>query len=148
MTIDVIITPIGSLKITSHQGKIYDVKIGDDKREIINNPHIKQDVKNYFSGKSFQFVSRLKIEGTSFQRQVWQTIMTIPYGTTMTYQDVAISIGRPTACRAVANACGQNKLALFIPCHRVIGKHNLGGYYWGSWIKKWLLAWEWYVNNT
>lgn len=81
--------------------------------------------------------------GTSFQQRVWQALLTIPYGDTRSYRDIANQIGHPNAVRAVANACGANPISLLIPCHRVI-RHNgdLGGYRWGSERKRWLLARE------
>jgi AraC family transcriptional regulator, regulatory protein of adaptative response / methylated-DNA-[protein]-cysteine methyltransferase len=74
----------------------------------------------------------LDIRGTAFQRQVWEALRAIPFGTTTTYTEVARSIGRPNAVRAVASACASNKLAIVIPCHRVIrGDGGLAGFGWG-----------------
>ena len=85
----------------------------------------------------------LDIRGTAFQEQVWQALQTIPAGQTMTYSDLANQIGKPNAVRAVGTACGANKLAVIIPCHRVIGKDGkLTGYRWGTDIKAKLLAYE------
>ena len=74
----------------------------------------------------------LDISGTAFQKLVWKALMEIPPGITATYGEVAAKIGRVEASRAVAGACAANKIALFIPCHRVV-RHNgdLGGYRWG-----------------
>ncbi|WP_353614822.1 bifunctional DNA-binding transcriptional regulator/O6-methylguanine-DNA methyltransferase Ada [Mangrovibacter phragmitis] len=85
----------------------------------------------------------LDIRGTVFQQQVWQQLQRIPYGETRTYQQVAAEIGRPAAFRAVASACAANKLALIIPCHRVV-RHDglLAGYRWGVARKAALLAKE------
>jgi AraC family transcriptional regulator of adaptative response/methylated-DNA-[protein]-cysteine methyltransferase len=74
----------------------------------------------------------LDIRGTAFQEQVWQALRTIPPGATATYAEIAERIGRPTATRAVANACGQNRIAVLIPCHRVVRTDgSAGGYRWG-----------------
>jgi AraC family transcriptional regulator, regulatory protein of adaptative response / methylated-DNA-[protein]-cysteine methyltransferase len=74
----------------------------------------------------------LDIRGTAFQRQVWEALRAIPSGTTATYAEVARTIGRPSAVRAVARACASNELAVVIPCHRVVrGDGGLGGYRWG-----------------
>jgi len=95
----------------------------------------------------FRHLARLPlvIRGTAFQRAVWDAARSIPPGTQVTYADLAARIGRPTATRAVANALGQNRIALAIPCHRVvpaqIGKGN-GGYRWGAGRKAALLASE------
>lgn len=77
--------------------------------------------------------------GTEFQENVWSRICEIPRGQTKTYKQIAEEIGHPTSYRAVANACGQNRLAILIPCHRVVAKSGLGGYRWGSDMKKRLL---------
>ena len=82
----------------------------------------------------------LDIRGTAFQRRVWEALRAIPTGSTATYAEVARSIGRPSASRAVASACGSNELAVAIPCHRVIRSDGgLGGYRWGIDRKRALL---------
>ena len=85
----------------------------------------------------------LDIQGTAFQRRVWKALQNIPAGTTATYSDVAEQIGRPKAVRAVANACASNKIAVAVPCHRVVRRDgNLGGYKWGLDRKQELLKRE------
>ncbi len=85
----------------------------------------------------------LDIRGTAFQEQVWRALMTIRAGETKTYSEVAKAIGKPKAVRAVASACGANKIAVIIPCHRVIGKDgSVTGYRWGTERKQKLLARE------
>lgn len=85
----------------------------------------------------------LDIRGTAFQQQVWQALRAIPCGETMSYQQLASAIGKPKAVRAVASACGANKLAIVIPCHRVIrGDGALSGYRWGIARKAQLLQRE------
>ena len=75
----------------------------------------------------------LDIQGTVFQRRVWEAIREIPVGETKTYADIAKEIDQPTAARAVANACGANRLAVVIPCHRVRRSDGgIGGYRWGE----------------
>lgn len=87
--------------------------------------------------------SKLEINGTIFQKKVWKEICKIPLGTTISYKELAIKIGHPKAYRAVASACSQNKLALIIPCHRVIGSNgDLCDYRWGENIKEKLIAFE------
>ena len=91
----------------------------------------------------------LDIRGTAFQRQVWEALRAIPSGTTTTYTEVARSIGRPSAVRAVANACASNKLAIVIPCHRVIRSDGgLGGFGWGIERKRAMLDCEAEGRNT
>lgn len=85
----------------------------------------------------------LYVRGTPFQVQVWRALLEIPPGSLTTYSEVAETIGRPGASRAVANAIGDNPIAWLIPCHRVIRKGgHLGGYRWGLPRKKVMLAWE------
>ena len=85
----------------------------------------------------------LDLRGTAFQRQVWENLQRIPFGTTTTYSGLAASMGRPEAVRAVARACAQNPVSLAVPCHRVVGKDgDLTGYRWGVPRKRALLAKE------
>ncbi|MEY2344133.1 methylated-DNA--[protein]-cysteine S-methyltransferase [Proteus mirabilis] len=75
----------------------------------------------------------LDIQGTVFQQKVWRALLDIPFGCTMTYQEIAQKIGSPKSYRAVANACASNKLAVAIPCHRVIRQNGeISGYRWGD----------------
>lgn len=88
------------------------------------------------------------IQGTAFQRRVWKALQAIPPGRTASYREVAAAIGQPTAHRAVARACSANKLALAIPCHRVVRTDGqLGGYRWGLERKRRLLEREKAVNE-
>ncbi len=85
----------------------------------------------------------LDIQGTAFQRRVWEVLQAIPAGATLSYKDVAARLGSPNAVRAVAGACAANKLAVAIPCHRVVGAGGaLSGYRWGIGRKRALLARE------
>lgn len=81
--------------------------------------------------------------GTAFQQRVWQQLRAIPPGTTATYTDLAVAVGRPRASRAVGSACGRNLLAPFVPCHRAVrADGSLGGYFYGLSVKAWLLQHE------
>jgi AraC family transcriptional regulator of adaptative response/methylated-DNA-[protein]-cysteine methyltransferase len=85
----------------------------------------------------------IELIGTAFQQRVWQALMKIPRGQTRSYAQLAQSLGRPTAARAVARACAQNRLAVVVPCHRIIrGDGSLGGYRWGLPLKDQLLKRE------
>ncbi|HQR07372.1 MAG TPA: methylated-DNA--[protein]-cysteine S-methyltransferase, partial [Gemmatales bacterium] len=98
------------------------------------------ELEEYFAGKRQTFSLPLKPVGTRFQMRVWQGLQKIPYGTTLSYEQLAIEIGQPTASRAVGLANGANPLSILIPCHRVVNKNGqLGGYGGGIWRKQILL---------
>jgi AraC family transcriptional regulator of adaptative response/methylated-DNA-[protein]-cysteine methyltransferase len=100
-------------------------------------------IVSHLSGRSPHLDLPLDIQATSFQWQVWRALAAIPYGSTRSYGEVAATIGRPTAARAVARACATNPAALVVPCHRVVPKAGgVGGYRWGVARKKTLLASE------
>ena len=85
----------------------------------------------------------LHLRGTNFQIKVWEALLNIPSGTVVSYEDIAVSIGMPSAARAVSNAVARNPIPVIIPCHRVIRKAGaFGGYRWGTARKKALLGWE------
>jgi methylated-DNA-[protein]-cysteine S-methyltransferase len=85
----------------------------------------------------------LELEGTDFQKKVWNELLNIQYGETKSYLQISKILGDVSAIRAVANANGQNRISIIIPCHRVIGSNgNLTGYAGGIWRKKWLLDHE------
>jgi len=97
----------------------------------------------YFDGKRSAFTVPLHLVGTPFQEQVWKGLRAIPYGETRSYAAQAMSIGRPSAVRAVARANGDNRISIIIPCHRVVGSDgSLTGYGGGLWRKRALLALE------
>jgi methylated-DNA-[protein]-cysteine S-methyltransferase len=86
---------------------------------------------------------KLRPEGTDFQKKVWEVLKSIPYGTTVSYGEVAKAVGNPKACRAVGMANNKNPIMIMIPCHRVIGANGkLVGYGGGLEIKEWLLSLE------
>jgi AraC family transcriptional regulator of adaptative response/methylated-DNA-[protein]-cysteine methyltransferase len=104
---------------------------------------LRTQLDEYFAGGRTVFDVPLGTPGTEFQRQVWQALRTIPAGETRSYADIARLIGRPTAVRAVARANGDNRLAILIPCHRVVGSDgSLTGYGGGLWRKQRLLDLE------
>ena len=85
----------------------------------------------------------LHLRGTNFQIKVWEALLNIPSGTVVSYEDIAVSIGMPSAARAVSNAVARNPIPVIVPCHRVIRKAGAyGGYRWGTARKKALLGWE------
>jgi methylated-DNA-[protein]-cysteine S-methyltransferase len=97
----------------------------------------------YFAGTRTEFVLPLDFGGTEFQRSVWTALLTIPYGETRSYGDIARQIGRPAAVRAVGAANGRNPISIVAPCHRVIGANGkLTGFAGGLETKEYLLALE------
>lgn len=113
------------------------------KKERTAFDELQTQLDEYFAGKRQHFDIALDTVGTQFQQDVWQTLQSIGYGKTISYQDEAEQMGKPTAMRAVANANGKNKISIVIPCHRVIRKSgDLGGYGGGLWRKRFLLALE------
>lgn len=100
-------------------------------------------LNEYFQGKRREFDVPLLFLGSDFQKSVWDELVKIPYGTTVTYGDIAQRLGNPRQVRAVANACGVNALCIIAPCHRVIGSHGkLTGYSGGLDKKQYLLDLE------
>jgi AraC family transcriptional regulator of adaptative response/methylated-DNA-[protein]-cysteine methyltransferase len=110
------------------------------------NSHLEtlvSQLDDYFKGKLKRFSLPLVTPGTEFQKSVWTELQNIPFGATRSYKEVAKLIGLPRSIRAVANANGMNRIAIIIPCHRVIGNSgHLTGYGGGLWRKKWLLEHE------
>lgn len=104
---------------------------------------LNSELKSYFEGQLSAFKVPLDPRGTEFQERVWKELCRIPYGNTISYQALAKRIDQPTAVRAVANANGQNRIGILIPCHRVIGQNgDLTGYGGGLWRKRVLLEIE------
>jgi AraC family transcriptional regulator of adaptative response/methylated-DNA-[protein]-cysteine methyltransferase len=102
-----------------------------------------EELGGYFAGERRTFTVPLAYPGTPFQRRVWEELLRIPYGETRSYEQLAVALGSPGAQRAVGHANGLNRIAIVIPCHRVIGKDGtLGGYGGGLWRKRALLDLE------
>ncbi|MHB8097125.1 MAG: methylated-DNA--[protein]-cysteine S-methyltransferase [Erysipelotrichaceae bacterium] len=126
-------------------------EIGIVGMSFTNNQNVKLDESNiiqkqlteYERGARKVFDLPLHLEGTEFQKQVWNALLEIPYGETRTYQEIAIRIGKPKAVRAVGGACNRNPIGIIVPCHRVIGKNgSLTGYAGGLSYKELLLNHE------
>lgn len=104
---------------------------------------LKSELEDYFAGKRIHFSVKTELIGTDFQKKVWESLKLIPFGETRTYKDQSLVLGDLKAIRAVASANGKNKIAIVIPCHRVIGSDgNLTGYAGGLQRKRFLLNLE------
>jgi AraC family transcriptional regulator of adaptative response/methylated-DNA-[protein]-cysteine methyltransferase len=104
---------------------------------------IARELAEYFAGTRMQFATKVVLTGSAFQATVWQALQAIPAGATNSYGELAASIGKPAAVRAVGRANGDNRLSIIVPCHRVIGADGaLTGYGGGLWRKQKLLDHE------
>jgi methylated-DNA-[protein]-cysteine S-methyltransferase len=140
-------SPVGELLIESKDDKITVVHFLKTRRqEALVTPVIEQCIREleeyFYQGRKF-FTVELDPQGSPFQVKVWNELLTIPYGRTTSYEDIAVRVGDIKSIRAVGLANGQNPIAIIIPCHRVIGKNgDLIGYGGGLDNKVWLLQHE------
>lgn len=140
-------SPLGITKIVGDADGISVISILSDGEVTTKIPkNLKECVsqlQEYFEGNRNQFDFKINPQGTEFQRKVWQELLNIPFGKTMSYLDLSKKLGDVKAIRAVASANGRNPLWIVVPCHRVIGTDgSLTGYAGGLWRKKWLLEHE------
>lgn len=153
-------SPLGRILVATTERGLCAVSFGDNDAELVGslendfvNATLQRDdagLKENLSAVLARMTEHpsarelpLDLRATAFQRRVWQALRDIPCGQTRSYSQVAAAIGQPSAVRATARACSQNRLALLVPCHRVVGKNgSLTGYRWGTERKRDLLAWE------
>jgi methylated-DNA-[protein]-cysteine S-methyltransferase len=139
-------TPIGPLLLRADDGRLSRIEFGSPatcSSDAPPFPEAEAQLHAYFAGELERFELPLAPLGTPFQRSVWDALAEIQYGTTTTYSELAVKIGRPAACRAVGAANGRNPLPVIVPCHRVIGAAGaLTGYGGGLERKRHLLALE------
>lgn len=143
-------TDIGKIGIEEKDGFIVKVHFGSDtsfkgedikETAVINKAYI--ELNNYLKGDIKEFTIPLKVDGTEFMKEVWNGLLKIPYGETLSYKELGEKIGRPKAARAIGLACNKNPIPIFIPCHRIVGSNgDLTGYLGGLNIKKKLLEIE------
>jgi methylated-DNA-[protein]-cysteine S-methyltransferase len=145
-------SPVGLLTLAGRNGRLMHLRMVDQTYEPSHDgwecddtafPDAVEQLESYFAGELFEFDLDLEMVGTSFQRNVWQALLTIPYGETRSYGEIAAQIGSPSASRAVGLANGHNPIGIIVPCHRVIGANgSLTGYGGGLDRKRALLALE------
>lgn len=146
-------SPIGALLVTSNGTAITRVYMQNHKHAEPQQPDWQRDDAQftqtqaqfaaYFAGELASFDLPLAPAGTDFQQQVWQALRSIPFGQTSSYGELAASLGKPKASRAVGMANGRNPISIIVPCHRVIGADgSLTGYGGGIERKRWLLGHE------
>lgn len=104
---------------------------------------ISTELARYFRGETSTFSTRLALHGSTFTCLVWEALVALPAGSTITYAELALRVGRPSAIRATGRANGSNQIAIVIPCHRIVGSDGaLTGYGGGLWRKRWLIDHE------
>jgi len=146
-------SPVGRLLLVGNADGLQSLQFQDGAHPLDIQPTWKkapepfgavlEQLKEYFDGSRTRFQITLNLQGTSFQRQVWQALQRIPYGRTVSYGEIARQVGSPNASRAVGAANGQNPVSIIVPCHRVIGANGqLVGYGGGLPIKTALLELE------
>jgi methylated-DNA-[protein]-cysteine S-methyltransferase len=151
----VVDSPVGQLKlVASDKGLAAILWQDDDPRRVRLSPLVEdpdnpflveteRQLSAYFAGKLKSFTVPLDFKGTEFQKSVWKALLTIPFGETRSYGEIARQIGRPTAVRAVGAANGRNPISIIAPCHRVIGSTGeLTGFAGGLAVKERLLGIE------
>ncbi len=143
----IIHSPFGNLLLVEEDNQLVEVAFTEDNITSLPENELLilaiAQLEEYFAGQRQEFTLALKPKGTEFQQKVWQELSLIPYGTTISYQEVANRLGNPKSIRAAARANGQNPIAIIIPCHRVIGTHGeMTGYAGGIQRKKDLLTLE------
>ena len=141
-------SPLGPLRIQCSDKFIKSVSFTEPDTEKNADDHklllaCTRQLDEYFNGKRRNFTLTTNQDGTEFQMKVWDLLSKIPYGKTISYNQLSRQYGDMKAIRAVASANGKNNLAIIVPCHRVIGSNqSLVGYAGGLWRKKWLLDHE------
>ncbi|CAD7289147.1 methylated-DNA--[protein]-cysteine S-methyltransferase [Campylobacter suis] len=141
-------SPIGILELVSNGKQICELNFvensGKNDKNDENLKKVLRELELYFSGKLRKFSIDIYINASEFEQKIYNSLLQIPYGKTITYGELAASIGRQKAFRAAGNANAKNKIPIIIPCHRVVSTQGLGGYSGGKGIetKRFLLELE------
>lgn len=149
-------SPIGRIKIVADNDCIHALTFIEDSDRISQveaqeSPAVIHqcidELIEYFNGTRTKFTVPIHQAGTDFQQKVWKELYEVPFAKTMSYAELAKKLGDPKVIRAAASANGKNKIAIIVPCHRIIGSdRNLTGYAWGLAKKKWLLQHEFRIG--
>jgi len=142
---DGIETPIGFLSILANDSFVRAIEFQEPIRKYSSplTELVKRELMEYFAGTRQSFSFPTCAQGTPFEQNVWNALLTVPFGSTSSYRKLAHLIGDTKAIRAVGRANGANPIAIAIPCHRIIGGDgSLTGYAGGLWRKRWLLDHE------
>ena len=134
-----------NFKIEADDSLVYEIKLVKsikESKESSFNGLVLKELCEYLKGERKIFTFNYRINANGFPKKVLDFVQTIPYGEIRTYTDVAKAIRKPRSYRAVGNALNKNPLLIVVPCHRVISKNGLGGYKYGSKIKRMLLELE------
>jgi methylated-DNA-[protein]-cysteine S-methyltransferase len=149
-------SPVGLLKIGGTDHYIAELSFVDNREQVTHGePGISEvmhqcteELIEFFNGKRRKFDIPVHQEGTAFQQSVWSELLNIPFGKTISYLELARALGDEKVVRAAAQTNGKNKIAILVPCHRVIGSDkSLVGYAGGLWRKKWLLQHEFRITH-
>lgn len=138
-------TPIGILRLVSSGSAITEISICDTAGESCSDALTEKtscELSEYFAGTRKSFDLPLAPQGTEFQKTVWNALQSIPYGSTVTYGEIAEQISKFAASRAVGGAAGKNPILILQPCHRVLASNGIGGFSAGIEKKRLLLALE------
>jgi methylated-DNA-[protein]-cysteine S-methyltransferase len=143
-------TPVGRLVLESDGDVLIGIWLpgetrlprgtGDDAPPVLKDTAT--ELGEYFAGARMEFDIPMELDGTTFQKEVWQELTRIPYGETISYGELARRVGRPKGPRAVGQANGRNPIPIIVPCHRVLASNGIGGYGGGLSMKRSLLAVE------
>ncbi|WP_377272828.1 methylated-DNA--[protein]-cysteine S-methyltransferase [Peterkaempfera sp. SMS 1(5)a] len=156
----VVESPCGPLTLVARDGALAGLYMTDQRHRPAQETfgprtglslfaRVAEQLDAYFAGDLTHFDLDLSLDGTAFQRSVWAGLLTIPYGTTVSYGELAARLGQPGASRAVGLANGRNPVGIIVPCHRVVGANgSLTGYGGGLDRKRWLLDFERGAHQT
>ena len=145
MKMGIVTTDIGSVILHVEEGYLVRIELTEKALLPVDLPPFTSQLVEYFQKERTSFSLNFRMEGTDFQKKVWQTLMKIPYGSVVTYCGLSKELFGSEGCRyarAVGQALKRNSLPIVVPCHRVVAKNGLGGFSSGTRWKKYLLSLE------